>query len=73
MTAIKVVENGPYVIELDGEYSYTTEKGQYTGRQKRITLCRCGGSDNKPFCDGTHERIGFTAPGGTIETGDEQA
>lgn len=29
----------------------------------RATLCRCGGSANKPFCDNTHLRNGFRAPG----------
>ncbi|MPZ55467.1 MAG: hypothetical protein GEU91_03005 [Rhizobiales bacterium] len=30
----------------------------------RATLCRCGASKSKPFCDSTHKRIGFTAEGG---------
>jgi len=33
----------------------------------RVFLCRCGASGNKPFCDGTHKRTGFQAPGGTLE------
>ena len=32
-------------------------------RRKTIALCRCGESGIKPLCDGTHKRIGFTAPG----------
>ena len=52
---IVLVENGPMRLqgpaEIKGrEESVTTE---------RATLCRCGGSNNKPFCDGTHLDIGF--------------
>jgi CDGSH-type Zn-finger protein len=60
---IKVNKNGPYVIQEadipnvtlvdhDGNVIPTTGK-------KKISLCRCGASTTKPFCDGTHSRIGF--------------
>ena len=41
---------------------YDTAGGQVStdGREK-IALCRCGASSTKPFCDGTHSRIGFQA------------
>jgi CDGSH-type Zn-finger protein len=58
---IQVLRNGPYrvqgpvrIIDADGN-SY-----DLTGK-RRISLCRCGGSTTKPFCDGTHTRIGFAA------------
>ena len=58
---ITVRENGPYVVtgparilDIDGnEYDVSAKK--------RVSLCRCGGSTTKPFCDGTHSRIGFEA------------
>jgi CDGSH-type Zn-finger protein len=58
---ITVRENGPYavtgparIIDVDGnEYDVSAKK--------RVSLCRCGGSTTKPFCDGTHSRIGFQA------------
>jgi CDGSH-type Zn-finger protein len=59
---IKVRENGPYLvkgpitlIDADGnEFRYDTSRGN-------VALCRCGGSTTKPFCDGTHSKIGFAA------------
>ncbi len=63
---ISVKKNGPFRVEgqvrlLDvegNEYDLTGKPG--------ISLCRCGHSANKPFCDGSHNRMGFqsaeTAP-----------
>jgi CDGSH-type Zn-finger protein len=56
---IRVTNNGPYrvegpvkIVDADGNEIDTTGKA-------RISLCRCGGSTTKPFCDGTHSKIGF--------------
>ena len=37
------------------------EGNEYTLEEETIFLCRCGGSANKPFCDGTHKKINFQA------------
>jgi CDGSH-type Zn-finger protein len=53
--------NGPYLVK--GAVRITDADGtEYdtTGRAV-VALCRCGGSTTKPFCDGTHSRIGFAA------------
>jgi CDGSH-type Zn-finger protein len=60
--AVKVTlrDNGPYVVE--GEIEIVSQSGQpIANRGARNALCRCGGSTSKPFCDGTHSRIGFDA------------
>ena len=53
---ITVRDNGPYVI--DGEFQIVDAQGNEIPAIKR-SLCRCGGSTTKPFCDGTHSKIGF--------------
>ena len=57
-------KNGPYVVSGDlSELNLTDAEGNkydLTGKPA-IALCRCGGSINKPFCDGTHSKIGFQA------------
>ena len=58
---ITVTESGP--LSVKGPVTLVDQDGNefdVAGR-KRIALCRCGASANKPFCDGTHARIGFEA------------
>ena len=56
MITIKIKDNGPYVVE--GEFRLVDAQGNEVPVMK-AALCRCGGSTTKPFCDGTHSRIGF--------------
>ena len=53
---IKIKENGPYIVE--GDFKLVDANGQEIPK-KKTALCRCGGSTTKPFCDGTHSKIGF--------------
>jgi len=58
---ISIRPNGPYLVEGDVELADVNgNKVDTTGRPK-IALCRCGASVTKPFCDGTHSKIGFQA------------
>ena len=52
--------NGP--LQVTGNLEICAGTGRTIGRVTEAYLCRCGGSANKPYCDGTHARIGFTAP-----------
>lgn len=61
---IKIRENGPYLVE--GEFTLVDANGNEVPLQKRA-LCRCGGSTMKPFCDGTHSKIGFQGAIGAVE------
>lgn len=57
-TSVAVVEDGPLWVR--GGVRVTGADGQDYEVRNRVTLCRCGASTNKPFCDGTHQEIGFT-------------
>lgn len=61
---ILVKPNGPYVVTGDLSQLQIADihgnKYDISGKQT-VALCRCGASVNKPFCDGTHSRIGFQA------------
>lgn len=51
--------NGPYLVS--NLRAMTNSKGETLGTRPALALCRCGGSALKPYCDGTHARIGFTS------------
>jgi 3-phenylpropionate/trans-cinnamate dioxygenase ferredoxin subunit len=61
---IKIRDNGPYVI--DGDFTLTDAQGNPIPILKPV-LCRCGGSTMKPFCDGTHSKIGFQGAMAAVE------
>jgi CDGSH-type Zn-finger protein/uncharacterized Fe-S cluster protein YjdI len=57
--AITPTKNGP--LEVTGNLEICSGTGRTVQRARQTWLCRCGGSANKPFCDGTHKKIGFVA------------
>ena len=59
-TKITALDNGPYLVKgpvllLDAEGN------EFRAERPTVALCRCGGSANKPFCDGTHAQAAFRA------------
>ena len=57
---VRATPNGPYIVQ--GEIELLDVEGEkYPLDKESIALCRCGRSENKPFCDGTHSKIGFKA------------
>ena len=68
-TEITASENGPYLIAGTAQYVDVDGNEQET-KGKMVAICRCGQSANKPFCDGTHKRVGFEAPQVTLVLSD---
>lgn len=64
VNVVRVLENGPLAFRADVRIAGQPE-------MRRATLCRCGASTNKPFCDGSHTKAGFVATGepatGTVD------
>ncbi len=54
---IKIMSHGPF--RVTGDFTLTDEDGNPLEKMEKVALCRCGGSSNKPFCDGTHKTNGF--------------
>ena len=55
---IVVAANGPLI--LNGPVTVAATEGDDRCSGDKTALCRCGASQNKPFCDGTHAKVGFT-------------
>lgn len=58
---ITPLPDGP--LEVSGEVAITAPDGTVIREAAKSYLCRCGASEKKPFCDGSHKRVGFTDPG----------
>ena len=56
MATIKVIQNGPYLVQGDDVTVVDWNGATYAIGKRPFALCRCGGSTTKPFCDGTHSR-----------------
>ena len=63
MTGVKITAkpNGPYIVDGVVELYDSTGQPLDSSDRPRFALCRCGASTTKPFCDGTHSKIGFQA------------
>lgn len=62
-TTVSVDANGPYGVK--GDFTLLDANGEAIPLTpgKTAWLCRCGQSATKPFCDGSHKRVGFSDPG----------
>jgi CDGSH-type Zn-finger protein len=78
MASVKITirKNGPYRVEApEGSIELVDADGNkydLTGKPA-FSLCRCGASVNKPFCDGTHSKIGFLAAEAAVKKEQEGA
>jgi CDGSH-type Zn-finger protein len=71
---IQIRENGPYIVF--GEFELVDPEGNPVPRptgKPTVALCRCGGSLNKPFCDGTHSQIGFQGASRAVAEAEDEA
>jgi CDGSH-type Zn-finger protein len=57
---VKGRKNGPYLIPITATY-IDADGNEQTTTGTNIALCRCGHSNSKPFCDGSHRQVGFEA------------
>ena len=56
---LDVLNDGPYIVEGLEELSNSKEEDLEIS--PKTALCRCGASENKPYCDGSHKKIGFSS------------
>lgn len=61
MATIKVRQNGSLLVDGEDVTLIDWNGNEYKLEKRPFSLCRCGHSHKKPFCDGTHRTIGFQA------------
>jgi len=54
---VKAAKDGPLLLK--GNLTITGGSGRHAWQGSQVVLCRCGASENKPFCDGSHKKVGF--------------
>ncbi len=68
---ITPLPNGPYLVR--GPIRIVDPEGNEVPIERQtVALCRCGASTTKPFCDGTHSKIGFQAATSGVREADDQ-
>jgi len=56
-TSVELIKNGPMMVK--GTVSIAFPDGSKMEKERSTAFCRCGASENKPFCDGAHKKVGF--------------
>jgi CDGSH-type Zn-finger protein/uncharacterized Fe-S cluster protein YjdI len=56
---VTAAKDGPLLLK--GKLTLVNGSGQRAWQGEQVALCRCGASENKPFCDGKHKEIGFSS------------
>ena len=64
---ITLMQNGPILVQTNDNYVFRSG-AEEASNPGPIALCRCGQSNNKPFCDGSHQAAEFKAPRAELET-----
>ncbi|MFZ4120356.1 MAG: CDGSH iron-sulfur domain-containing protein [Caulobacterales bacterium] len=59
-TKVTPLKDGP--VKVEGPLQMCAMDGSVVETKDVVFLCRCGASNNKPFCDGAHKAAGFQAP-----------
>jgi CDGSH-type Zn-finger protein len=64
MAATKITVRSDGSIRVEGDFEIADQDGKLFGLagRNKIGLCRCGHSETKPFCDGSHKKVNFQSP-----------
>ena len=60
MTTVRIIPTAGGPLEVDGEATIVAPDGTVIKETTKTYLCRCGASQSKPFCDGSHKRINWS-------------